>query len=1560
MPGCSFWHNFMVGMFYNNFICSRSVNIMQKNIRTCLLLSLATFLFSCRSGSEEKEAKIQEAIPIVEDTTKGILINKYGNVYPTAKPLPIKGKEIDPERFQRPKIIQIKGQSKVVPAHTNIDPIVSPKVVSVPSKLTIVRPGRDSIPLPERIPVLSKIVPAIQTPSVPAQSLRMKDAAINNLQYLDIDQGLNSSFIKRMVEDERGHLWFASNGTGLSRYDGNHFNYYTTEEGLSNNFITAMLIDRQGYLWLGTEDGKVTCFDGNNFTHYYVDEPTKRIRVYALMEDNKGNFWIGTQEGVSCFNPTSDPDSLTHFSVEQGLSGRAVLSILQDHNGDYWFGTHDGGVTHYKPDNDQGSFTHYTTEEGLSENKVLSILEDSQGNVWFGTYGSGLNRYTPGEGGTNGSFTHFSMKNRLGHNRVESIFEDSQGNLWFGTYGGGVNRYDPAPNGQLGGSFFNMSTMEGLSNNRVWDILEDHQGKIWFATAGGGVNRYDGNSFKHFSKKDGLSEKFPIPIMEDRFGNLQLGTFGSGISRYDGKTFTHFSDKEGLTGNHVRSIMEDSQGNVWFGTQDNGVSRFNGNSFTNYTTKEGMSNNFVHAMLEDSKGNLWFGTRGGGVNRYKPGSNGEGGRFTHFTVEDGLSQDDILSLMEDPKGNIWIGTNGGGVIRFEPDESGIAGTCTYFTSQEGLGENRVWSIQADSKGNIWFGTFGGGLSRYAQAKGEGENGRFFTYTTKDGLSNNWVWSTFEDKDHNLWISTSNGLTLLKPIPPGSSLPGQSLWGDYQLFTFGRADGLKNAVFNSSSAYLDRNNQIWWGARNGLTMLDLDEYELPKAPPKVSLNTLEIDETFIDYRRLKDASYTQTLSFGKDLLGAFDSIEPFHNYPNDLQLPYQLNHLTFHFTAIDWAGPHKIKYSYMINGLDKDWSIPGASNKADYRNLPPGKHTLRVRAIGAAQIWSDSFEYSFVIHAPWWSSWWAYLLYAIFFFSLVFGVYRFQLKRKLDQAESIRLKELDVVKTRLYTNIAHEFRTPLTIIQGVSDQIQEQVLHLPKEKIADLAHSIQRNGAQLLRLVNQMLDLRKLESGNMPVHWIQGDIIGYLKYIQESFHTFAAAKNIRLHFLSNVDTLPMDYDQDKLLNIISNLLSNAIKFTPEGGDVYLSILKSASSTFEGFQNLQRLEALEIKIKDTGIGIPLEQLPHIFNRFYQVGENTALNGSQTTLRQMNSSVENGTQKARKASTEGTGIGLALTKELVKILGGEIDVKSTLGKGTEFTILLPISNKAVIEEAVNESSRIIFNKMAFSSGSATESEIEILADRKDDHLPLVLIIEDNEDVKTYLTSCLKEDYRLALAANGQEGVDKAIELVPDIIISDVMMPQKNGYEVCESLKVDERTSHIPIILLTAKADLSSKIEGLERGADVYLAKPFNRKELLVHLRKLVEWRKALLERYGSMKPLRPTNDKALQMEDSFLLKLHSAIDKHIEDPDFGVAQLCRVVGISRAQLFRKVKALTGKSTSLFIRTYRLHRAKELLQNEDFNISEVAFQVGFKDLSYFSRSFNQEFGKSPSETRK
>jgi signal transduction histidine kinase/DNA-binding response OmpR family regulator len=870
-----------------------------------------------------------------------------------------------------------------------------------------------------------------------------------------------------------------------------------------------------------------------------------------------------------------------------------------------------------------------------------------------------------------------------------------------------------------------------------------------------------------------------------------------------------------------------------------------------------------------------------------------------------------VAVVADWQNHIWAGTLYRRFYKFDLDTRQTTAYELDPADTSGFPSSYVGHAWLDRKNRQWFGYDKGLFLMLPGA--EGAPVRFRRFTEEDGLAGSHVVAIREDKQGNLWVSTNNGLSKFDPGELSEQGAGRLFFRNYKA-----ADGLQSDEFTYHSSHADaRTGELFFGGTNGFNVFRPDKINDDSIPPKVVITEIKV------------------LRNNEMVSMPFDPANP---------APLRLTHLekllTIEFAALHFANPERNGYACKLEGFDEDWRYLGNQHEVTYTNLDAGNYTFRVKACNKDGVWNEQgISLKIKVLPPWWRTWWAYLTYVLLLGTAAYFFYQFQLKRKLEHAEAERIKELDALKTRLYTNITHEFRTPLTVILGMVENIRG---HENERKL------IHRNSQNLLRLINQMLDLAKLDAGSLGLQLIRGDLVNYLQYLTESFYSMAAEKKVRLTFYSETPELLMDYDEEKIQHIVYNLLSNALKFTGEGGKVVLHVRVSPLQSLS--RNVGRSGAgagqpfLQLKVQDTGVGIPVEQLPHIFDRFYQ--------GGQT------------------AKVGGTGIGLALTKELVGLMGGEVSVESRTaaagegGSGTTFTVLLPIRQESPMKVVAAES-RI---PAAFAP-EITEtilSQATEAAGAAEGEKPVLLVVEDNPDVVAYLTGLLGKTYETHVATDGRAGIEKALELVPDIIISDVMMPEKDGYEVCETLKNDERTSHIPIILLTAKATDADRLTGLRRGADAYLMKPFNKEELFVRLKKLVELRRRLQERYAGRRndifeknvisetPSEPT------LEDLFLQKIRQAIEAKMDDTELGIVHLCRAASLSHTQLFRKLKALTGLNPTLFIRKVRLQRAAELLKTTELNVSEIAYEVGFSDPNYFSRAFHEEYGRTPSEERR
>ncbi len=869
------------------------------------------------------------------------------------------------------------------------------------------------------------------------------------------------------------------------------------------------------------------------------------------------------------------------------------------------------------------------------------------------------------------------------------------------------------------------------------------------------------------------------------------------------------------------------------------------------------------------------------------------------------SRNSVVEVVQDREGRIWAGTYGGGLNLYDP----AADSFLAFMPGEdtaSIAGDAVWAIFQDEQDRLWIGTQSG----LNQLITENSNGaisyRFEKYTENDGLVNNTVYGIIQDTLGRLWISTSDGLSCFDP--------------DAKTFlNLGREDGLQFNTFNPYAQFKDpRTGELFLGGTNGYVRFQPTHFRADTIAPPVRISSI----TRYNKRENESNAIVDYFAAGKTALR--------FSYLDDI--------IIFNLALLNFKDNVKNQYMYRLEGLQSSWVPLGTDRKITFTNLNAGEYILHIKGANHHGVWTkQETRIALTVVPPWWWTNLAKVIYLLFGAGAIIGIYRYQLKKNLLEQEARQLKELDELKSRFFTNISHEFRTPLTVISGMATQVRKD----PNQWLDKGMELIQRNSNQLLSLINQILDLRKLESGALKVHLVQGNIIPYLHYLADSFVPMAQTKGIRIHFLSTTPELEMDYDPEKMLRILSNLLSNAIKYTPGPGDIYIQVDRQA---------VVGQDQLSIRVKDSGQGIHPEALPFIFDRFYQV------------------------EDLASQKRQGSGVGLALVKELVKLLNGAIQATSEPGVGTTFLLSLPISREAPVQDGVVYgiapplSETVPFDAAPSLEGSLKAGAVSLPAGEAENpsEQPALLIVEDNPDVRLYLSACLAPHYQLLTAGNGQEGIDRAIETVPDLIVSDVMMPVKDGFDLCDVLKNDERTSHIPIVLLTARADFESRIKGLRKGADAYLAKPFEQEELLVILQNLLETRRKLQLKFAGLYVDRKdeieqdrVDIEADVFEDAFLQKLQQIILQHIDDPGLSAEFICRQMGMSNTNLYRKLKALTDLSLSHFIRRIRLQEAKSLLLNTEMNIAEVAYAVGFADPKYFSRVFSETFQKAPSQFR-
>lgn len=1344
-------------------------------------------------------------------------------------------------------------------------------------------------------------------------------------EVISTNQGLAQGMVNDMIQDKEGFIWIATKG-GLNRYDGYNFRTFTNDpqdiNSISSNAVSNLLEDSKGRIWVGTYDGGISVYDKKTGRFLrIIQEPGKATGLSgnriesAMFEIPDGRILVCPQGG-----------GLQLISLPgDGISQPPVISVVPI------------------PDN---SIAH-----GLGR--------DDKGFIWVGC--TGENRiyiYNPASGLEllSDGLRFTSLFNEVGRrfsSRYSQIFllkpdpsgdlpfQDPTGKLPPGIFSEGpsgkllLHQRFPIETGSYGSVFYDFTKSQAgdsISKAQIWglisglnrnikNLLLDRSGVLWVGTLGYGIYKYPlvNNRFKASLKDISLQR---ITVLNN---DVIYAQSWNGVSVLDPAGNIVANSLLPVTKNApFIAVLQTSTGDYWtYSLKEKRLQRFSTDLKLLGSWDKPVDlvvTEQIQPLIEDSRHNIWAAGANGSLARI----NSQTGEMTRFLIDAGklsgkagVVQSNVF--YEDAQGNFWLGTEYG-FAKLEFTNGNAAPKTTWFKNIPGnnnsLNYNYVSWFMDDpaDKNYLWIATKGGGINRLDKS-----NGQFIHYTSKDGLPNDVVYGLLADKAGNIWGSTNRGLFCMIP-GKGNTVPSFRL--------FNTSDGLQADEFNTNALAILSNGNLVFGGINGVNIFDPQKVLVNSYSPKVYITGLQIGN-----KNIEPGDKSTVLK---------ETIE----HASSITLTHLQDVVTLEFASLDFRAPLQNKYRYQLVGIDHDWVESDNRRSATYMHLPAGNYVFKVQGSNSQGIWSEHIaQLEIKVLPPWWRSWWAYMIYAFLAILAVrtwiqFNINRAKLRAQLsfEQLEAKRAKELDSIKTQLYTNITHEFRTPLTVILGMAQQVKEK----PGEQFENRMDMIVRNGNNLLNLVNEMLDLSKLETGKMQLQLTGSEVIGFLRYIVESFQSLANSQGKQLHFLAEIDTLYLEYDREKLSQIVSNLLSNAIKFTPEKGNIYITVSDSPSNP--GHDNVR----LVIKVKDTGIGIPEDELPHIFDRFYQ-------------------SDNSHTRKA-----EGTGIGLALTRELVKLMEGEIAVKSPptgAVKGSEFTVLLPLKRAAqVTENIVND----ITTEKRVEVSTPAVVVAPYAAELEKTNVPLILLVEDNADVVAYTASCLTE-YRLAVGKDGREGFEIATEKIPDLIITDIMMPFVDGFELTAQLRSNELTSHIPVIMLTAKADMQSKIEGLQKGAEAYLEKPFNKEELLVRIQKLLEMRKYLQQYYlktagiedGIAPPVaeemaitrKAINDE--EKEDGFVKKVRKAVEQNLTDIHFTVEKLCKLVFMSHSQLHRKLDALTGCSPNKFIRMIRLKKAKELLQDPANSIGSIALDCGYADPGYFGRVFKQEFGVTPQEWR-
>lgn len=1336
--------------------------------------------------------------------------------------------------------------------------------------------------------------------------------------HLTPEDGLSESTVLAITQDKEGFMWFGTR-EGLNRYDARNLKIFRSENEavgtLSDGFVYALLSDRHGRLWVGTRNG-LNQFERESETFDAIFSQPGNHRslsdntVTALMEAQDGSIWIGTRNGLNLL-VESDSISFIRFmqqpDSESSLVNDDIHSIYQDREGIIWIGTSNGISRLEYKDHRRYNFRSFQLpqEKGRYEknNSVNCFGEDAYGRLILGTERTGLlfiDKRTF-------EFASLPSDAGVGSRAVRSIITDPSGNFWIGTIGGLFIANHNFTQFKRYRTVHHDPT--SLSDNSIRSIFYDRDGSFWVGTFHGGINMYSpfAKQFRHLNprlKGQRMNIKVASAMTTDERGNYWVSTEGNGLFFMDPELnvrahFKHEADDlNSLSHDNVKCLLLEEGKGIWIGT-------IKGLDYYDFARQEfihfksdaqgvnALPDDVIYDLAKDAQGNLWVATYFGGLARVNSERRVVEKIYSHDPRNPrSLSSQVVTRVFLDPQQDVWVGT-ATGLDKLEVDGS-FKRVFPGETNPE-LGNRYVTAIFQDSRQRLWIGTRHTGL--YLLSKDE-KSYEHFSFT--DGLPGNSIYALQEDKGGFIWISTENGLSRFDP----------------QTATFkkyDRSDGLVCQEFNFNSYHRDEKGYFYFGGYNGVAWFHPDSIRENRVVPAVK--------------------FTDVKLFNKSVRPDHESgvITSIANGEMQLEFRHHQNIFSVEFAVLNYINASKNRFAYKLEGFEDDWNFV-TEPRATYMNLAPGTYKLLVKGANNDDIWNTTAQVAHIrVLPPIWKTWWAYAAYGCVFLLLLFGWARLNRKQlvlrhelELEHLEKVKQDELHTAKLNFFTNVAHEIRTPVTLISSPIEHLLESGLQ--DEQVRKELIVVKNSTDRLMRLLNQLLDFQKQETGNVMLKVSKGNVVTFLKDIVDSFREYATSRKVCLKFNVARPEVVLWFDREELSKVFFNLLVNGLKFTPGGGEVSVSICESAGA-------LSDQHFVEIIIEDNGLGISPDQIEKIFHRFYQA-ENT------------------GVQDA------GFGIGLALSKGVIDLHHGTISVESREATAhesgfTRFTIKLQTGNKHFQPCEITED----------QIGAAIEAEDELHLFPVDvqagsgGEKPLILLVEDSDEIRTYMSGILAPRYEVLGASNGLEGLAVAFDRLPDLIISDIMMPLMNGVELVRKLKGDARTSHIPTILLTARQAVNHQVEGLQTGADDYLTKPFNRNVLLVKIQNHLAIRARLKEKYSRMVTLQPNDHQVDDPDEQFLQRLMKILEENLNDSEFNVSRLAKEIGMSRPVLFRKTKMLTGFSVIDLLRDIRLKKAEMLLRQKKMTISEVAFSVGFSDPKYFSKAFRNQYGKSPSQ---
>jgi signal transduction histidine kinase/ligand-binding sensor domain-containing protein/DNA-binding response OmpR family regulator len=1331
--------------------------------------------------------------------------------------------------------------------------------------------------------------------------------------YLSSLDGLSNNSVTTVLEDSRGFIWFATKD-GLNQYNGYSFKIFKKEaenrNSLPDNHILCLAEDQSDNLWMGTIQSGVARYNiiDEKFYRYYSHDndstspPGKFIQKIKV--DQKNGVWVATDHGLAKYDSVNDNFIRYRFPLNGG-GGSFNLNIRD------LFQQSDDEIIIVT---DLGMFKVNINTDKISEFKIPSLpfnsaifcediplFFDRSNNLWIGSQ-NGLIKYNF-HTNTYRKFVHNNADPKsISSLNISSIFQDNNGNIWVGTKDGGVNVFNPKTD-----DFTVIKTSnykgKGLSSNGITHIYEDTQRNMWFSTQEAGISFINNNNnyFEYFSHDP-----------------------------FDTRSISH---------NTINTFYEDNSGVIWVCPDDGIMNKMvNRNEFIKYQLKAEYNSPSILGLLPNGEHKLFVTGWGVGLFEFDRVNNSFKDLMRGVEINGKPLNIYIKGVGADSKGNLWLASHhSNGIIVYSPSENKF-----YNDEVPGPFNPEIMKVPysvnmiQDRKERIWIVAYTG-LYMY-----DGEYHAFHSKSDdKNTLGSDYLYTLFEDKSGQLWVGNSNGLE--KIIEHDDSIYFERMNANYPL-----PNNIKGILQD------DRGN-LWLSSNTELTQFHpetklIKHYKINKELPspefferscfRASNGEMYFGGTCGFFRFHPDnitnekdnfrIYFTDFMLFNKSMtVGSPNSpLKKSILETKEIELSYNQSVISFEYAALNFNPYKTIEYAYKMEGFDKDWYYAGQKQSVTYTNLPSGEYTFKVRLADGSEISkSVGSEIKLIIHPPIWRSGAAYVIYFVVFLILLYlfrlaVLYREKLENEL-KLEKISIKndrETNLMKLRFFTNISHEFRTPLTLINAPLEKLLQ-----PENKFNETQQYhlglIQKNSERLLKMVNQLMDYRKLEAGSLVLEPSHGDIVGFCKNIWSAFGVLAEQKQIKYTFHSKFEKLEMSFDPDKLDKILSNILSNAFKFTEKYGSISVNMMKFVSDDHS--------KMIEISVKDSGIGISEKDLNHIFDRFYSVSPK------------------------KGGKIEGTGIGLTLAKELTELHKGNITVRSALGEGAEFIVRLPIiCHYPVLQVADNKEPD---NKVKLIHESNI-NEIDLKLDHNNKGAkPIILLVEDDDELRDFIKNELKNDYQIILARNGEEGLRKASLEIPNLVLSDVMMPVMDGFELCKTLKADERTSHLPVILLTARQSHQQQLEGFDAGADDYVFKPFSVALLKSRVHNLLNNRSKIIEKFNSGKSLSFDNENADNRDTRFIQRIIGLVLENISEENINADYIANKLLVSRSLVYLKIEAMTGQSVNEFVRNIRLKKSLRLLEQKNMTITEIATAVGFSSQSYYTRSFKKQYGVSP-----